>query len=194
MTSLRSLLATAAVVGLVGTGAALHSGMTSASASPSVAGSSILTDGTIAFSANGEELKHFHVRDGVALKWLESAGVRVALVTGRRSEAVHARASELKLSRVLAGQEDKVAGLHSLAEEFRLPLAAIAYMGDDLPDLPALMRAGHSFSVPDAPVEVRARVHYVTRCAGGRGAVREVAEMILQARGAWSSLLASYLP
>ena len=154
----------------------------------------VLTDGVIAFSANGEEMKNFHVRDGVALKWLESSGVRVALVTGRRSAAVDTRARELKLSRVLAGQEDKAAGLQSLADEFRLPLASIGYMGDDLPDLPALVQAGYSFSVPEAPFEVRSRVHYVTRSAGGRGAVREVAEMILRARGVWASLLESYLP
>jgi 3-deoxy-D-manno-octulosonate 8-phosphate phosphatase (KDO 8-P phosphatase) len=154
----------------------------------------VLTDGLIAVHPSGDEVKQFHVRDGIALRWLEGSGVRVALVTGRRSSSVDARARELNLSRVLAGQEDKLAGLQSLADEFRLPLSAIAYMGDDLPDLPALARAGHSFSVPEAPAEVRSRVHYVTRCAGGHGAVREVAELILKARGVWSSLLEKYLP
>jgi 3-deoxy-D-manno-octulosonate 8-phosphate phosphatase (KDO 8-P phosphatase) len=154
----------------------------------------ILTDGVIVVHSTGGEVKHFHVRDGIALKWLERSGVRVALVSGRRSPAVDARARELKLSRVFTGQEDKLAALQSLAEEFRLPLESIAYMGDDLPDLPALVRAGYSFSVPEAPAEVRSRVHYVTRSAGGHGAVREVAEMILKARGAWPALLESYLP
>ncbi|MFO0980545.1 MAG: HAD hydrolase family protein [Planctomycetota bacterium] len=153
----------------------------------------VLTNGVIAFTPDHEELKAFHVHDGIALKWLESSGIRVALVTARRSRVVDQRARELNLSRLLAGQDDKLLALTQLAREFTIDLARIAYMGDDLPDLPALMRAGYSFTVPDAPAEVRSRVHYVTEHHGGGGAVREAAELVLKARGLWDGVVARYL-
>lgn len=152
----------------------------------------VLTDGTILL-AGGEEQKAFHVRDGAALKWLESAGVKVALISGRRSPAVERRARELGLTRVMLGQEDKLEGVRRLALELAIEPPRMGYVGDDLPDLPALLSVGFSATVPEAPIEVRSRVHYVTRERGGHGAVREIAELLLKARGAWDAIVARHL-
>ncbi|MEW6744588.1 MAG: HAD family hydrolase [Planctomycetota bacterium] len=153
----------------------------------------VLTDGSIWLAPSGEEVKPFFVRDGAAIRWLLESGLRAALVTGRSSETVRRRASELGIERVTMGATDKGRAFDELLEREGLEPRQVAYMGDDLADLPAMTRAGFAFTVPDAPPEVRQRAHHVTTAAAGRGAVREAIELLLRAHGLWDALVGGYL-
>ncbi len=153
----------------------------------------VLTDGALYLTDGGEEMKRFHTLDGLGLKLLAGAGIELALITGRNSRVVANRAAELGISRLFQGADDKLAVLESLRAELGLALDACGYMGDDLPDLPVLVRCGFAATVPDAPEAVRARAHYVSRRPGGGGAVREVCEVILAARGALDRAVGRYL-
>ena len=141
----------------------------------------VLTDGTILLGG-GEELKSFHVRDGLGLKRLMNAGVAVAVISGRESAAVTRRMAELGVPHVYQGVEDKLAVLGRLCSTLGIEAAEVAVVGDDLPDLPPMRAAGLAIAVADAQEEVRAAAHWVTRAAGGRGAAREVADGLLAAR------------
>jgi 3-deoxy-D-manno-octulosonate 8-phosphate phosphatase (KDO 8-P phosphatase) len=143
----------------------------------------ILTDGTLYIGAGGELMKGFHVRDGLGLKLLADAGIEVGLLSSRRSAIVEMRAAELDISLVRQGEGDKAAAFDRLLRERGMDDAAAGYMGDDLVDLPVLARCGFAATVPEAPAAIRERVHFVSACGGGRGAVREVCELILGARG-----------
>ncbi len=145
----------------------------------------VMTDGRIYLGSHGQEIKVFHVRDGYGLKRLMGAGVEVAIITGRSSEAVNRRAREIGIREVHQGVEDKGALLDRLLLERGLCADAVCCVGDDLPDLPLLQRAGLSVAVADAAVEVRDAATMITKRRGGRGAVREVCELILVARGLW---------
>jgi 3-deoxy-D-manno-octulosonate 8-phosphate phosphatase (KDO 8-P phosphatase) len=153
----------------------------------------VLTDGALYLTDGGEEMKRFHTLDGLGLKLLAGAGVEVALITGRSSRVVANRAAELGIRHLFQGADDKLAALEGLRAQLGLALSACGYMGDDLPDLPLLVRCGFAATVPDAPEAVRARAHYVSRRPGGRGAVREVCEVILAARGALDGAVGRYL-
>lgn len=153
----------------------------------------VLTDGTIGMTGAGDELKPFFVRDGAAIVWAQQAGITVALLSGRRSEATAVRAAELRITTVIQGEADKGAALARLAAAQGLHAGDIAYMGDDLMDLPALLQAGLSAAPNDACAEVRGRVHYVTEAPGGRGAVREFIELLLSNRGQWDAVVGQYL-
>lgn len=153
----------------------------------------VLTDGALHFTDGGEEMKSFHTLDGLGLKLLAGAGVELALITGRSSRAVAKRAAELGITHLFQGADDKLAVLEGLRARLGLALSACGYMGDDLPDLPLLVRCGFAATVPEAPEAVRARAHYVTGRPGGRGAVREVCELILAAQGALDGAVARYL-
>ena len=153
----------------------------------------VLTDGSLYFTARGEEMKCFDVRDGHGLRMLSDAGVAAAIVSGRRSDAVLRRAEGLGITEVMQGIDDKLAACRSLAERCGLALSACAAMGDDLPDLPVLRHAGLAVAVPAAPAIVRAAAHYITEHQGGRGAVRELCEFILTAQGRMEGALARYL-
>lgn len=153
----------------------------------------VLTDGTLYYTDEGRELKAFHTLDGLGMKLLQATGVELALISGRRSAAVAARAANLGVARLFQGVDDKLAVFERVRGELRLDASACGFMGDDLPDLPVLTRCGFAATVPEAPETVRAHVHYVSRAAGGRGAVREVCELILRARGALDAALAGYL-
>ena len=142
----------------------------------------VLTDGTILLGA-GEELKCFHVRDGLGLKRLMSAGVEVAVISGRDSAAVTRRMAELGVRHVYQGIEDKLAVLEHLRSTLGIDAIEVAVVGDDLPDLPPMRAAGLAIAVADAQEEVRIAADWVTRAGGGRGAVREVADGLLAARG-----------
>src|SRR5262245_40963995 len=152
----------------------------------------VLTDGTILLAPDGEELKGFFSRDGIGLKCLHLAGLHSAFVTARGSPAVTRRARELGVRDVVLNSKDKGEALRRLAARRRLPLRAIAFLGDDLQDLPALLLAGVSFAVADAPRDVRERVDVVTRAAGGRGAVREAIERLLAVQGRWRQVLGHF--
>jgi 3-deoxy-D-manno-octulosonate 8-phosphate phosphatase (KDO 8-P phosphatase) len=148
----------------------------------------VLTGGGIVLGTGGLEIKEFHVRDGSGLKFWHQAGKRTALMSGRTSAAVETRAGELGISLVLQGAGDKVSALRSVLTQVGVRPEAVCYVGDDLPDLPALRQCGLAAAVADACAEVRAEAHYVTGAAGGRGAVREVVELILRCQGAWALL------
>jgi 3-deoxy-D-manno-octulosonate 8-phosphate phosphatase (KDO 8-P phosphatase) len=153
----------------------------------------VLTDGTLYFSADGEELKAFNIQDGLGVKLLRGGGVEIAIITGRRSAALERRAENLGVTRLMQGIEDKLAAFSELADGLGLTAERIGCVGDDLPDLPLLRRCALSVAVPEAPQRVRDAAHYVTRAGGGRGAVREVCELILEAQGSLEAQLAPYL-
>jgi 3-deoxy-D-manno-octulosonate 8-phosphate phosphatase (KDO 8-P phosphatase) len=153
----------------------------------------VLTDGTLYYSGRGEALKAFNILDGLGLKMLQASGVDLAVLSGRSSGAVTRRARELKISYVVQGVENKLKAYRSLLLRLKLGTRESAFMGDDLPDLPVLRQCGLAISVPHAPQIVRSQAHYVTARAGGRGAVREACELIMQAQGTLALQQAPFL-
>jgi 3-deoxy-D-manno-octulosonate 8-phosphate phosphatase (KDO 8-P phosphatase) len=153
----------------------------------------VLTDGTIGVTGAGHEQKSFYIRDGAAIVWAQRAGLQIGLLSGRGSDATTMRAEELKIAIVIQGETDKRTAFLKLAATEGLQPEQIAYMGDDLLDLPVLGLAGLSAAPQDACEEVRERVHVVTRAPGGRGAVREFIELILRGQGRWDALVRSHL-
>jgi 3-deoxy-D-manno-octulosonate 8-phosphate phosphatase (KDO 8-P phosphatase) len=145
----------------------------------------VLTDGSIVYADNEVELKAFHVRDGSGLKLWQRAGKQSAIITGRRSPVVDVRAMEVGIAHVVQGQAEKREAFESLLRSTGLTAGQACYIGDDLPDLPVLQQVGLAAAVADACPEVIMAAHYVTRVAGGRGAVREVIELILRCQGRW---------
>jgi len=152
----------------------------------------VLTDGRVVIDDRGVETKAFDVTDGHGLKMLQRAGVEVGLVTGRRSRVVEHRARELGIREVHQGVKDKLPVVREILARRGLGAERLAYVGDDVVDLPVLLQVGLAISVPEAPGYVRERVHWVTERSGGRGAVREVCEAILRARGSWQEVTAKY--
>lgn len=142
----------------------------------------VLTDGSLWYSEDGEQLKRFNVKDGLGLRVLQECGLQVAVITARAGAPLTRRMRDLGVTRVRSGVLEKGAAFESLARELELELEAIAYVGDDVVDLPVLRRVGLSIAVADAHAWVREQVHWVTRAPGGCGAVREVADALLQAR------------
>ena len=153
----------------------------------------VLTDGTLYLTDGGEEIKAFNSLDGHGMKMLRESGVELAIITGRTSRIVELRAKNLGIDLVYQGAEDKARAFAELLAARRLDAAAVAYMGDDVVDLPVLTRCGLALSVPEAPLFVRQRVHYVSRAGGGRGAAREVCELIMHAQGTLDVKLQTYL-
>jgi 3-deoxy-D-manno-octulosonate 8-phosphate phosphatase (KDO 8-P phosphatase) len=154
----------------------------------------VMTDGRLYYSERGEELKVFDVRDGHGLKMLQVSGVKLALITSRSSRAVALRAQNLGIELVYQGVADKLTACRTLLAELGLDPAAAAFMGDDYVDLPVMRGCGFACTVPDAPQAVRDAAHYVTRAAGGRGAVREACELILRAQGNFDVQLGVHAP
>jgi 3-deoxy-D-manno-octulosonate 8-phosphate phosphatase (KDO 8-P phosphatase) len=152
----------------------------------------VLTDGTIIYAHAGTELKAFSTRDGFGIRLLQEAGVEVGIITARSSEAVHRRAQDLGLRHVFQGVRNKIEAFASILAEGGLLPAQIAYMGDDWLDLPLLIRVGLAATVADGAAEVKAAAHFVSSREGGRGAVRELCELIIEARGQQQELLARY--
>jgi 3-deoxy-D-manno-octulosonate 8-phosphate phosphatase (KDO 8-P phosphatase) len=144
----------------------------------------VLTDGRLYLSPAGEELKVFHVRDGSGLVAVQRAGIVVAIISGRDSAAVSRRAAELGIRHVRQGVVDKGAELDRLLGELGVEPGETACVGDDTPDLPMLRRAGLAVGVADAHPALLEAAHWITRAAGGRGAVREVCDLLLNARAA----------
>jgi len=153
----------------------------------------VLTDGTLYFSSQGDEMKAFSSLDGHGLKMLQRAGVEVAIISGRSSRALELRAANLGVTELHMGIEDKRALLTKLAAQRGIELAQTGYMGDDVVDLPILRACGFSATVADGHDEVIARVDYVASKDGGRGAVREVCDLILRAQGKWDAAMTEYL-
>ena len=145
----------------------------------------VLTDGRIVYSDRGEEAKAFHVRDGSGMKLWVRMGKRLGIITGRSSTIVSRRAQELGVTALIQGVDDKGAALAQMLAEQRVEPAAVCCVGDDLPDLPMLRASGLAVAVADACEEARQTAHHVTMKSGGRGAVREVIELILRHEGRW---------
>ncbi len=143
----------------------------------------VMTDGTVFIGARGEAFKAFNILDGHGLKMLREAGVVTAILSGRSHKAVDRRARELSIDHVVQGRSDKLPEFEKLIKRLKLDAGACAYMGDDLPDLPVLRRCGLAVAVANASAAVKAEAHYVTRAAGGHGAVREFCELVLEAQG-----------
>ncbi|MBI5561429.1 MAG: HAD hydrolase family protein [Deltaproteobacteria bacterium] len=153
----------------------------------------VMTDGSIIYTDEGAEIKAFNVRDGHGIKLLMRAGIGAAIITARDSLVMAHRARNLGITDLYQGRLDKTAALDEIlkAKTFN-PLQA-AYIGDDIIDLPVLRRVGFSIAVADAVCEVRERVDYVTSASGGRGAIREVVELILKTQGRWDEVMKMYL-
>jgi 3-deoxy-D-manno-octulosonate 8-phosphate phosphatase (KDO 8-P phosphatase) len=143
----------------------------------------VLTDGRLYYTASGEEMKAFHVRDGLGIARARRAGLRVGILSGRRSAALARRADDLALDAVIQGRDDKGPAFEEFLAAHDTAAGRVAYVGDDLQDLPVLERCGLAFAPADAADEVRRRVHRVLAASGGGGAVREVVELLLAARG-----------
>ena len=152
-----------------------------------------LTDGRIYIGPQGEAMKAFNVRDGFGLTLLREAGLQLAIITARQSEIVRHRAAELGIALVMQGERDKLAALEALCRKLSITPDRVGYAGDDWTDLPAMLAAGFSATVVDAPEAVRSRAHWVSTLAAGSGAVRELAEFILDSRGELHSALARRL-
>jgi 3-deoxy-D-manno-octulosonate 8-phosphate phosphatase (KDO 8-P phosphatase) len=153
----------------------------------------VLTDGRLWYGPAGETLKSFHVLDGHGIKLLMQSGTAIALLSGRDSPAVGARAAELGIAHVLQGIEDKKAAFEALAAQLGVAAAETGFMGDEVVDLPVLRRCGFACAPAQAHELVRANVHYVTRAPGGAGAAREACEFVLRAQGRLDAAFASYL-
>jgi len=154
----------------------------------------VLTDGRIFYSTEGVESQAFFVRDGFGLRMAQQAGLLTAIITGRVSAAVTYRAKELGITEIHQGALNKLETYEMLLQRYELTDEQVAYVGDDLNDLPVLGRVGLSAAPADADLEVRAQVAYVTTLAGGRGAVREVIDLILKAQGRWKEFVEERKP
>lgn len=142
----------------------------------------VLTDGRLYYGARGEALKVFHVRDGLGVKLLAAAGVTVAVISGRRSGMTTRRCRELGVPHLLQGVKDKLAAFDVLRGRLGVSPGVCACVGDDVPDVPLMRAVGISFAVADAHPQARSAAHVITRLPGGRGAVREVCDFLLEAR------------
>jgi 3-deoxy-D-manno-octulosonate 8-phosphate phosphatase (KDO 8-P phosphatase) len=152
----------------------------------------VLTDGGIMYGDDGLECKVFHVRDGSGLKIWHHAGKRSAIISGRSSRVVEVRAAELGICCVLQGAGDKGPAYQRVLRELNVRPEQVCFVGDDVPDLPILYNCGLAVAVADACTEVRTDAHYVSRAAGGRGAVRETIELILRCQNRWQTVVDSY--
>ena len=152
----------------------------------------VLTDGRIYFGPDGESLKCFDTRDGLGLKLAQQAGIKIGILSARRSAPLERRISELGLDESILGETDKAAAFATFLERRRTSADCVAYIGDDLLDLRVMGLCGLAFAPSDAAAEVRAAAHVVTERGGGRGAVRELVELLLNARGDWRGIVAGY--
>ena len=153
----------------------------------------VMTDGGLYYSDSGEEFKRFNSLDGHGLKMLRASGVEIAIITGRTSRCVEARALNLGISHLYQGVENKLDAMVDLLNKLKLSRDAAAYMGDDIVDLTVMRHVGLAISVPESPQLVREHCAYVTQRGGGQGAVREACEMIMSAQGTLDARLAPYL-
>jgi len=153
----------------------------------------VLTSGVLYYNAHGSEIKDFNVHDGLGMKLLQKSGVHLAIITAKQSEAVTIRMHDLNIKHVYQGQSNKLIAYEELKHLLNVNDAEIAYIADDLPDLPLLRRVGLPVSVPNAPHIIREHAAWVTDAAGGKGAVRELCDFIMKAQGTYDSLIDAYL-
>jgi 3-deoxy-D-manno-octulosonate 8-phosphate phosphatase (KDO 8-P phosphatase) len=153
----------------------------------------VLTDGKIIIDSQNNEIKHFNVLDGMGIKLLQKIGVEIGIISSRFSLAIEHRAKELGIEVLIQGELKKLEAYEKLLKEKNLKDEEVAYIGDDWVDIPILKRVGLAIGVPNAWYPVNEYVDYVTKYPGGNGAVREVCDLILKAKGKWEILLNSYL-
>lgn len=154
----------------------------------------VLTDGRIWILENGEDQKAFHSRDGLGIDLLHRAGLKSGIISGRISSALERRAQSLGVSYLWQGRDDKRQAFADTLAQAEVTGDEVAFVGDDLTDLPLMVQSGLAIAVGDAVAEVKARAHYVTTATGGNGAVREVVELILKAQGRWDEVMNSFVP
>jgi 3-deoxy-D-manno-octulosonate 8-phosphate phosphatase (KDO 8-P phosphatase) len=152
----------------------------------------VMTDGRIIYDDRGGETKAFDVKDGHGLKLLQRAGIRVGIITGRQSAVVDRRAAELGITLVYQGAKNKLLPFRDILQKTGLTADQVAYVGDDLPDLPVMRLAGFAATVADAMEVVKPHAHYVTAHPGGRGAVREICDLLLRETGRWDTVVSPY--
>ena len=152
----------------------------------------VLTDGSIILDNDGNEYKSFHVRDGHGIKMLIRAGIHVAIITGRHSKVVERRAQELGITEVFQKCHDKRTAYRKLMEQYALEDLEVAYIGDDIVDAPIMALVGLPVAVADATEDAKGYALFVTKSRGGRGAVREVTDFILKAKGTWQGMVNDY--
>ena len=152
----------------------------------------VLTDGSLTYGADGEVTKTFNVLDGLGIELLQKTGVAVAIISARKSPVVVRRAADLKIMHVYQGTHDKRIAFADLLAATGVSAEECGYIGDDVIDLPLLRKVGLAVTVPTGHPEVQHRAHYVTRAGGGRGAVREVCDMVMRAQGNYDAALAPY--
>jgi len=153
----------------------------------------VLTDGSIILDNDNNELKRFHVRDGHGIKMLVGAGMRVAIITGRYSQVVERRARELGITDIYQRCLVKTVAFDDLIEKLKVSSEEVAYVGDDVVDIPIFRRVGLPIAVSDAAEEAKDYALMITRNPGGRGAVREVCDLLLRSTGRWESIIGEYL-
>ena len=153
----------------------------------------VLTDGKVLLHADGTESKVFDIKDGTGIVWAQRLGLTVGLLSARASAATGQRAAQLGITLVHQGVASKLETYEQIADSLMLDDDEIAYMGDDILDLPVLARVGLAAAPADAAEDVRTRVHWVAQARGGAGAARELIELILRSQGLWDSVLATYL-
>ncbi|KRO97020.1 MAG: HAD-IIIA family hydrolase [Proteobacteria bacterium] len=152
----------------------------------------VLTDGRLYYGNSGEEMKAFNIQDGLGIKLLQQAGIQVGIITGRVSELVQRRATELGINPVIQGREDKLTALNELMLTADLSLDEVAFVGDDLPDLAVIKKVGLGITVANGSTTLKSAADWQTTKKGGDGAVREVAEMLLTCQDNLAHLLEQY--
>jgi 3-deoxy-D-manno-octulosonate 8-phosphate phosphatase (KDO 8-P phosphatase) len=153
----------------------------------------VMTDGSLFMGDDGQEYKAFNSLDGHGMRMLQEGGINAAVITGRQSKVVEHRMHDLGISRVYQGYRDKIPAFEALMKDVGLTTEQVAYVGDDVVDLPIMTRVGFAIAVQDAHPYVKKHAHWITQNNGGQGAVRDVCELILEARGLLSQTLESYL-
>jgi 3-deoxy-D-manno-octulosonate 8-phosphate phosphatase (KDO 8-P phosphatase) len=153
----------------------------------------VMTDGGLTIGDDGQEYKTFHAHDGLGMKLLKSAGVELAIITGRTSNVVTKRAESTGVAHFYQGAEDKLAAFNDLIQKNNLDAKQCAFMGDDVVDLPPMLKCGLAIAVPNSPELVLKHAHYVTQKSGGHGAVREICELLMHAQGTFDAVMAKFL-
>lgn len=152
----------------------------------------VMTDGRIIYGIYGEELKFFDVQDGFGISLLRRAGIKSVIITAKKSRIVKMRSRDLKVAKTYQGYVDKLKPFNRILKKFRVKPEEVCFIGDDLIDIPVLKRVGFAVAVPNAVAEVKESAHHITSKIGGRGAVREVSDLILKSQNKWDLVTSKY--
>jgi len=153
----------------------------------------VMTDGRIIYSIYGDELKFFDVQDGFGIALLHRAGIKTVIITAKKSRIVKLRARDMKVAKAYQGYIDKLVAFNKILKRFRVKPEEICFIGDDIVDISVLRRVGFAVAVPNAMDEVKVASHYTTSKMGGRGAVREICDLILKSQNKWDLAVSKYL-